>query len=1363
MNKKFLSAMLTVAMFFAAGSAFVSCKDYDDDIKNLQSKIDGLQSTINTIQNQITQGYLLTGVTDVTGGVQITLSNGKTYTITNGAQGEKGEKGDKGDKGDTGATGATGAAGKNGTVWTIGEDGYWYKDGVKYTSTAFPEGVSAVGKDGAAGGSGTPGAGGATGAKGETGNYWMPESDGYFYEYTAAGVKTGKKSDFKWNTGSEGSGTPAVDAAWNSANQTLTLNGLVDATGQTTSVTISLTGNLRSLVFKPLYMFDGIETIIYPWLTDLYMAQPATHPEFKNRQDKTIQYHYLIPSIADDASKLVALNNNVVDWYGNYLKKPDGMDDAHRDAHDYIAPTQSFEFGPAWEVDYHMNPYNSADAFAWQQDQQGWSVLNPEVINYHTYTRAASASAFLAPKDNSFTVGSNTYAGFKKFEAKNGIMTSLLQITTPSKLNPEPTLDTFNDADATSTYANNNTVALWVESGDAGKVTSDYALVYPEKVEIEGLVWKKVQKVERVGLTNHGNTDANARWIDNTLYANVFTGANSTRAAKYTTENPRLGDLLGYYDECTSVNAKPIHVWDTPDGALKDPDGAALELPWNSNEGITLRDYLAIHYVQDQVNRATGVDAEGHLIYPKVLKSWVASDYEEENWGLYYEFKLVDYTVDNNVTRDSRFAEVADAHDGKIVAWNVDYTADATGRTIKEHSTAAIDREPLVQVLVKDTNGKVVLDGYILLHISNQIPPIQPNKDAVYPTGKFSFNLCDAGEIVRTYYDQFNKIVLTDTLAGMPKDKFDEIYNPDLIDNTTASLNSTDWRELKQWDATWAELSVGNKPHTTAAYTNASTPYKLGQIFERPNSEGNTNHVYRWILSEQELERLTHDAETLPVTVTRYIRYQVDYSDGVYAAAKAPYPYVYIKLTAEITRDDVVLKRFEKINNYWYGLNGDPTNWDAAIFDVREPIDGGNINTFNRSIRSTLKGNTENINITHKYYFVAEDVEVTDEYSGITYVITTNHPTQQPNYNKLYCKWITTPAADVHVYGSIAVPDEAAMEKLINSCAIDYGNIYNAAGIVSTVTTLPKGMFDNDKIYAKVKGSTDAPVLIATLNQTTGMITQQKNDMNKAVLNAVGYADDNANTNFQQRAWVGIIAANNCNVAQKVRDLEDQRNKGHFLVSWERPINLGISKDNVIDAITNANYKYLVDLLKLYDWRGLTYDANHNVVPEAIRLDANSTATNGHMWNNQQWFWAYYNVKSITIDVTTANVMTNMHQSDPNNFVKLSTITTDAVLAAGYNTTKTSNAKVTIDFASTVSGYPTNFNSASKNAALLVEMGLNPVSAAKKAQWGFIYYANNGDNVTNFDLKIPVTIEYEWGKFTRVVDLHVGTTQGNGI
>ena len=74
MNKtKFFSSLLVVALF-ATASVVTSCKDYDDDIKNLQSQIDGINKTLSQIQTLISSGSVITDVktlTDGTGGVEI--------------------------------------------------------------------------------------------------------------------------------------------------------------------------------------------------------------------------------------------------------------------------------------------------------------------------------------------------------------------------------------------------------------------------------------------------------------------------------------------------------------------------------------------------------------------------------------------------------------------------------------------------------------------------------------------------------------------------------------------------------------------------------------------------------------------------------------------------------------------------------------------------------------------------------------------------------------------------------------------------------------------------------------------------------------------------------------------------------------------------------------------------------------------------------------------------------------------------------------------------------------------------------------------------------------------------------------------
>lgn len=98
-------------MFFGALAlttfSYVGCKDYDDDIDRLEQKITENANAIAEINKLIEGGSVITKVENITGGVEVTLSNGKSFTIKNGD------------------------AGKDGTQWTIGEDGFWYKNEVK--------------------------------------------------------------------------------------------------------------------------------------------------------------------------------------------------------------------------------------------------------------------------------------------------------------------------------------------------------------------------------------------------------------------------------------------------------------------------------------------------------------------------------------------------------------------------------------------------------------------------------------------------------------------------------------------------------------------------------------------------------------------------------------------------------------------------------------------------------------------------------------------------------------------------------------------------------------------------------------------------------------------------------------------------------------------------------------------------------------------------------------------------------------------------------------------------------------------------------------------------------------------------------
>lgn len=184
MKKKFVKVMFFGALSLAVSTAVTSCKDYDDDIDNLQTQIDANKASIADLQKFVNEGKWVKGVESVTGGFKITFSDGQSYTVVNGKDGA------------TGATGAQGVAGKDGSIVTIGEDGFWYIDGKKTD-------VKAQGKKGEKGDKGETGAAGAQGAAGKDGYSPYIGEDGFWYFYNAETQKV-EKSKYQANiVGSE--------------------------------------------------------------------------------------------------------------------------------------------------------------------------------------------------------------------------------------------------------------------------------------------------------------------------------------------------------------------------------------------------------------------------------------------------------------------------------------------------------------------------------------------------------------------------------------------------------------------------------------------------------------------------------------------------------------------------------------------------------------------------------------------------------------------------------------------------------------------------------------------------------------------------------------------------------------------------------------------------------------------------------------------------------------------------------------------------------------------------------------------------------------------------------------------------------
>lgn len=131
---------------------FTSCKDYDDDINNLQEQITANADAIKKLQDLVGDGKFVTGVTSDGNTITFTFSDNSTVPVTiETEQAQKLEvKGDElyiddqptGIKVAKEAEIETGLVkAENGTWWVLGEDG-------KYTDTEIPvSGVTAVKND----------------------------------------------------------------------------------------------------------------------------------------------------------------------------------------------------------------------------------------------------------------------------------------------------------------------------------------------------------------------------------------------------------------------------------------------------------------------------------------------------------------------------------------------------------------------------------------------------------------------------------------------------------------------------------------------------------------------------------------------------------------------------------------------------------------------------------------------------------------------------------------------------------------------------------------------------------------------------------------------------------------------------------------------------------------------------------------------------------------------------------------------------------------------------------------------------------------------------------------------------------------
>ena len=145
MKRKFVKVMFFAALALSTVT-YVGCKDYDDDIDNLQTQIDANKASIAELQNFVKEGKWVTNVEQITDGFKITFNDNKSYSITSGKDATPTTikidpvtknwivndndlgicaEGKKGADGKPGAAGSPGGKGEDGYAPQISENGFW--------------------------------------------------------------------------------------------------------------------------------------------------------------------------------------------------------------------------------------------------------------------------------------------------------------------------------------------------------------------------------------------------------------------------------------------------------------------------------------------------------------------------------------------------------------------------------------------------------------------------------------------------------------------------------------------------------------------------------------------------------------------------------------------------------------------------------------------------------------------------------------------------------------------------------------------------------------------------------------------------------------------------------------------------------------------------------------------------------------------------------------------------------------------------------------------------------------------------------------------------------------------------------------
>lgn len=761
---------------------------------------------------------------------------------------------------------------------------------------------------------------------------------------------------------------------------------------------------------------------------------------------------------------------------------------------------------------------------------------------------------------------------------------------------------------------------------------------------------------------------------------------------------------------CEQTATAKLHLYRSMQEAIENAPN--FEVGYYKDQ-VDLKKYLEVHY-----NRYSKIKANTH----KHAK-WA---YDEiGRYGLVWNYELVEWNhgesgVTDTYARQSQFANPTAAKNGVLIPCkiNADGTTNTAATTKADY--AIIGKEPIIKVTVTDSNngGAVVLIGFVKFKIVER----QGVHDmGIIHTFDYTVNCTNfvSSATFNTAWNEYQYNVLQEAV-GLSYVEFNTLYKLD--------VNASGW--AYQYKQVPGQVDQDGNPVFELAGTDndlIQCPRKantVGLIKEIKNVQGvgNNDNGLQWQLSPCELRDIYLNRNGEASTYVRYVRKNAAHAskDPVYVAVKVKVGYQY----------PTVGSISDKLDEYWYQsevVNGtlvskpsnkagnDESKMDGVRANVKEPTNGQTVTdtNFDYSLSSAWTGN----NITFAD-------AVTPATTAIPYEYFYFHPAN--NHVKVgeYTLKVKSTAIDV---------DDLACTNVHSDCStgstpvcpanVDLGananeaiaNVYQAAHDYYSKPS-DGTLYQNNVVEIYKDGIFQGN--LCKLNKITGKIHYENNAAAKEILNLYSHSAAKA------YVYVGVYGLNET-CPQYVDPMKGYTYTVHFI----RPIELnGTKEKDLKDAHDNGDKFFAFDLFGDFkDWRDV------NFVP------------------NNVWYFYYYNVKEIMVDIYNATTTLN-----GSNGALLRDVTNQIILEHRDNSGNNMYASAN----SASSFMPITYSESDwRDGSNATQSTLE---ALMKEKFGYIIYHNNMGNVAPFKVSIPVRIKYDWGYLrTTIVTINIDNTIGN--